>query len=127
MHAGYGQGNTLGGEPPYVLVPPRTHQASGISTTTIRSAAHVELGAAVRVECAPVLLVRRSSILANGIRFAWLVKRLKVEDVDAPVEHATYALIPELRGIRGVGYGGAVVRAAVWGFGQYLLAGKEGE
>lgn len=63
----------------------------------------------------PMPLISGIPILTNTIRLVGLVKGLKVEEVDAPAQHAADAALPVGDGVVGAGDGGAVVGAAVSG------------
>jgi hypothetical protein len=62
-----------------------------------------------------VLLVRRGAILSNAVWLVRLVQSLKVEQIDAPVEHAANATLPVGHGVIRAGDGGAVAGASVGG------------
>lgn len=60
-------------------------------------------------------LIGGGAILADAVGLVGLVKGLKVEEVDAPVEHAADGALPVGDGVGGAGGGGAVAGAAVGG------------
>lgn len=63
-----------------------------------RSTLHCEFGCAVSVKGAPVRLISNGTVLAHALWLPWLIKGLKVEDVDAPRGDAADGLFPVVLG-----------------------------
>lgn len=83
-------------------------------------AGNVKLGRAVGIVHAPVGLVSVLAVVAGAVGLPWLVKGLKVEDVDAPGEQRADALVVEALGVLVAGLGVAVVGSASCR-GQYYI------
>jgi hypothetical protein len=91
-------------------------QISNASPLTLPNlAGQIPLRLHIRRESTPVPLIRRRAILPNAVWLVWLIKSLKVEQVDAPVEHAADAALPVGDGVVRAGNGGAVAGAAIGG------------
>jgi hypothetical protein len=61
-----------------------------------------------------VSLVSSVAVLANALGLPWLVKGLKEEDINSPLQQSADTLIVEPFGIRITDLRFAVVGAAVW-------------
>lgn len=59
---------------------------------------HCKFGCAVSVKGAPVRLVSNGTVLSLALWLPWLIKGLKVEDVDAPRGDAADCLLPVVLG-----------------------------
>jgi hypothetical protein len=78
--------------PHYPHIHSITSTHSNISSTT-NLALQAKLGLTVRSHSAPSRLIRRFSIVTNGRRLPRLVKRLKVESVEAPVKERAKSVL----------------------------------
>ena len=59
-----------------------------------------EFGRSVAIVSTPVILVPRLSISTSARWLPWLIKCLKVEDVEVPVKSSTDALLEEGKSVR---------------------------
>ena len=59
-----------------------------------------EFGRSVPIVCTPVVLVPRLAISTSALWLPWLIKGLKVEDVEVPVKSSTDALLEEGESVR---------------------------
>ena len=60
----------------------------------------IEFGSSVAIVCTPVILVPRLAISTSARWLPWLIKGLKVKDVDVPVKSSTDALFEEGKSVR---------------------------
>lgn len=78
-------------------------------------ARQIPLGLSIGRVSAPVLLIGRRAVLSNAVWLVWLIKGLKVEQVDIPGQHAADTFLPVGDRIIGACDGGAVVGTTVGG------------
>jgi hypothetical protein len=97
------------------MLTPAMRISNASPTNQLNLAGQIPLRLHIGRESTPVPLIRRRAILPNAVWLVWLIKGLKVEQVDTPVEHATDAALPVGDGVVRAGNGGAVAGAAISG------------